>query len=186
MKKNILSKLKYPKLLLLIFTFIIAYIIFTKKDFVPFNNFLFSLGYFGTFLSGIFFTYGFTAAPATAILLILASKQNILLAGIIAGFGALVGDLILFKFIRHSFADEIEKLSKEKTINDINNKIPKILKKYFIPVIAGFIIASPLPDEIGISLLAVSKSISTKFFYIFSYILNTLGIFIILLIGSNL
>ncbi len=184
--KKILSKLKYPKLLFLIFTFVIAYLIFTEKDFSPFHNFLFSLGYFGTFLAGVFFTYGFTAAPATAILLILAGEQNILLAGFIAGFGALIGDLIIFKFIRYSFADEIEKLSREKTIAHFNNKIPNLFKKYFVPVLAGFIIASPLPDEIGVSLLAASKSISTNLFSVLSYVLNTTGIFIILLIGSTI
>ena len=96
----------------------------------------------------------------------------------------MVGDLIIFKFIRYSFADEIDKFSKEKAINRLNNKIPNLLKKYFVPVLAGFIIASPLPDEIGVSLLATSRSISTKFFSILSYVLNTAGIFIILLIGT--
>ena len=182
--KKILSKIKYPKLLFLLFTFVIAYLIFTGRDFSPFHNFVLSLGYFGTFLAGIFFTYGFTAAPATAILLILAKDQNILFAGFIAGFGALVGDLIIFRFIRYYFAEEIEKFSKEKAMIYFNNKIPNLLKKYFVPVLAGFIIASPLPDEIGVSLLAVSRSISTKFFSVLSYILNTAGIFIILLIGN--
>src|SRR3989344_2325858 len=109
--KKILSKIKYPKLLFLLFTFVIAYLIFTGRDFSPFHNFVLSLGYFGTFLAGMFFTYGFTAAPATAILLILAKDQNILFAGFIAGFGALVGDLIIFRFIRYYFAEEIEKFS---------------------------------------------------------------------------
>jgi len=184
--KKILSKIKYPKLLFLIFTFVIAYLMFTGQEFSPFHNFLFNLGYFGTFLAGIFFTYGFTAAPATAILLILAGEQNILFAGFIAGFGALIGDLIIFKFIRYSFADEIEKISQEKAINHLNNKIPTLLKKYFVPILAGFIIASPLPDEIGVSLLAASRSISTKLFSALSYILNTAGIFVILLIGSTI
>ena len=182
--KKILSKTKYPKLLFLISTFIAAYFIFAGRDFLPFHNFLLSLGYFGTFLSGVLFTCGFTAAPATAMLLILSNEQNIFLAGFIAGFGALAGDLIIFKFIRFSFADEIEKLSQEKAINYLNGKIPTSLKKYFIPVLAGFIIASPLPDEIGVSLLAASRSFSTKFFSILSYVLNTAGIFIILLIGG--
>ena len=182
--KKLLSKIKYPKLLFLIFTFIIAYLIFTWRDFSPFHNFLFSLGYFGTFLAGMFFTSGFTAAPATAIMLILAQEQDILFTGFIAGFGALIGDLIIFTFIRYSLADEIEKLSKEKSMNYLKNKNPNALKKYFVLALAGFIIASPLPDEIGVALLAGSKQISTKFFSVLSYILNTAGIFVILLIGS--
>lgn len=76
----------------------------------------------------MFFTYGFTAAPATAILLILAREQNIVLAGFIAGFGALIGDAIIFKLIRHSFADEVEKLSKEKAVDYLNKKTPSLLK----------------------------------------------------------
>ncbi|MDP3765383.1 MAG: hypothetical protein Q8R04_02625, partial [Nanoarchaeota archaeon] len=141
-------------------------------------------GYFGTFLAGMLFTYGFTAAPATAILLILAKEQNIILAGLIGGFGALIGDLIIFRFIRDSFADEFKKLSKEKFVQNINNKTPSLLKKYFAPVIAGFIIASPLPDVLGVSLLAASRTISMRMFSVISYLLNTAGIFIILGIGS--
>lgn len=181
---KILSELKYPKFLFLILTFVIAYLIFQDRTSLPLHNTLLSLGYIGTFLAGIFFAYGFTAALATILLLILAKEQNIFLAGIIAGFGALVGDLLIFKFIRHSFTNEIKKLSKEKALTYLDNKIPKLFKKYFIAVLAAFIIASPLPDEIGVTLLASTTKISTKMFSVLSGILNTAGIFIILIIGN--
>lgn len=174
----------YPKFLLLILTFLIAYLLFYGREYQPFHDFLISLGYIGTFLTGMFFAYGFTAAPATAILFILAKEQNILLAGFIAGFGALLGDLLIFNFIRNSFADEIRKLSREKVVSYINHKTPNLFKKYLMPVVAGFIIASPLPDELGVSMLAASKNISIKIFSIISYILNTSGIFVILGIGN--
>ena len=183
---KIFSRIKYPKFLLLILTFIAAYILFRGRNFLLLHSFLLSLGYVGTFLAGILFTYGFTAAPATAILLILAKEQNIVLAGLIGGFGALIGDLIIFKFIRDSFADEFKKLSKEKFVQNINNKNPSLLKKYFAPAIAGFIIASPLPDALGISLLAASKTISMRMFSVICYLLNTAGIFIVLIIGSSI
>lgn len=178
--------IKYPKLLLLFLTFLIAYLLFYGRAYQPFHNFLISLGYFGTFLAGALFAYGFTAAPATAVLLILAKEQNILLAGLVAGFGALIGDLIIFNFIRNSFADEIKKLTQEKVIVYFQGKLPRMLKKYLLPVVAGFIIASPLPDEIGISLMTASQNISTKIFSIISYTLNTVGIFIILFIGNQI
>lgn len=182
--KNIVSRIKYPKLILLGLTFVAAYILFKGRTFSPFHNFLLSLGYLGSFLAGVLFVYGFTAAPATAILLILAKEQNIFLTGFIAGFGALAGDLILFKFIRHSFSDEIERLSNEKAILYAKNKTPQLLKRYLIPVLAGFIIASPLPDEIGVSLLAASQTISIRTFSIISYTLNSTGIFVILILGK--
>lgn len=179
-------EIKYPKLLLLLSTFVIAYFLFYGRTYQPLHDFLISLSYFGTFFSGILFTYGFTAAPSTAILLILAKEQNIFLAGFIAGFGALVGDLLIFNFIRYSFADEIEKLSREKGLRFLQKKTPSFFKRYFIAILAGFIIASPLPDEIGVSLLASSRVISMKKFSVISYVLNTAGIFTILFIGKSL
>ncbi|MFH1248585.1 MAG: hypothetical protein V1660_00340 [archaeon] len=181
---KILAKVRYPKFLLLILTFVIAYILFSGRNFPLVNNALSSLGYLGTFLAGILYVYGFTAAPATAILLILAKQQNILAAGLIAGFGSLLGDLVIFNFIRLSFDDEIERISKEKAVVYLEKKMPPLLKKYLIPVLAGFIIASPLPDEIGVSLLAASRSISLKAFSVLSYVLNTGGIFVILIMGK--
>ena len=104
--------------------------------------------------------------------------------GLIGGLGALVGDLFIFNFLRHSFADEISKFRKEKIVLYINRKVPNLFKKYLVPVFAGFIIASPLPDEIGVALLAASRTISTKIFSLLSYALNTAGIFVILVIGN--
>ena len=176
--------IKYPKFALLIITFLLAYFIFHGKTYPPLHNFFVSLGYFGTLVAGMLFAYGFTAAPATAILLILAKEQNFLVAGLIAGFGALIADLVIFKFIRSSFKDEVNKLSQEKIVQNINNHTPNSLKRYLLPVFAGFIIASPLPDEIGVTMLAASKVISMKIFSIVSYMLNTAGIFIILFIGN--
>lgn len=177
---------KYPKFLLLLITLLIAYLIFYGKSYDPFHDFISSFGYVGTFFAGALFTYGFTAAPATAILLILAKEQHIFLAAFVGGAGALLSDLIIFRFIRHSFADEILKLSKENVIRSLNKFTPSLIKRYLLPVLAGFIIASPLPDEIGVSLFAASKSISMKIFSVISYALNTTGIFIILVIGRGL
>lgn len=174
---------KYPKFLLLFITFIIAYLLFYSKDYGPFQNFIVELGYAGTFAAGILFTYGFTSAPATAIFLILAGHQNIYLASFIGGLGALIGDLFIFSFIRQSFADEIMKLSREKIVSYFNGKMPGIIKKYTLPVVAGFIIASPLPDEIGVAMLAASRAISTKIFVLMSYVLNTAGILAIYFVG---
>lgn len=175
---------KYPKFLLLFITFLIAYLLFNGRTNPEFHAFIASLGLFGTFLTGILFTYGFTAAPATVIFLILAKEQNILLAGLIGGLGALLGDLFIFNFIRYSFKDEVRKLYREKVVMYINHKTPNLLKRYLLPVVAGFIIASPLPDEIGVTMLAASKSISAKVFSVISYVLNTAGIFALLAIGN--
>ncbi|HLC60053.1 MAG TPA: hypothetical protein VJJ52_01340 [Candidatus Nanoarchaeia archaeon] len=175
---------KYPKFLLLFITFLLAYFLFYGRNNLALHAFVISTGYLGIFIAGLMFSYGFTTAPAISLFLILAEHQNIYAATIIGGFGALLSDLIIFRFIRASFADEIEKLSKEKLIVELDHHTPSKLKKYFLPVMAGFIIASPLPDEIGVTLLASIRSISTSLFTLISYASNTFGIFVILTVGK--
>lgn len=181
-------KLKYPKLLLLIFTVIIAIKIFYEgKNYAPFHELLVSTGYIGTFVSGIFYAFGFTSSPATAVLLILAKEQNLLISLLTAGFGALLSDALIFLFVRFTFMDEIEKLQKEKIMKNIR-KDEKIIfghyYKYIFPTIAGFLIASPLPTEIGVSMMATLKKMSFVKFLLITYLLHTIGIFIILVVGN--
>lgn len=167
-------------------TFAAAYALFAGQNFRPVQPYIVSLGYVGTFLAGALYVYSFSAGLATAIFLIIAKEQSIVVAGVVAGAGSLLGDLLIFRFIRHSFADEIEKLSQERIVIHIHNRTPNVLKKLIYPVLAAFIIASPLPDEIGVMMLAASKNISIKTFAVLSYVLNTVGIFVILAFGNSL
>lgn len=186
--KNIRQKIKYPKFIILVLTIIIAVCLFQSGNtYKPFHDFILSLGLFGDFVGGFFYAYGLTAAPATSILLLLAKEQNILVAGLIAGLGALISDILIFLFIRYSFSDEINRLKKENLVVSIKNNGKKIFGSfynYLLPSIAGFIIASPLPTEIGVSLLASLKKISILKFMVIAYLLHTIGILIILIIGN--
>lgn len=191
MKKTILSQIKYPKFILLGYSFFLAYILFANRDVYFIKESVLSLGYFGSFISGTLFTYGFTTPFAVALFLILGKTQNIFLACLIGGLGALIGDIIIFKFLRLSFKDEIKKIRKENMFTYIGYAIPdrikhSKLKSYLTILLAGIIIASPLPDELGISLLAIATKISDKTVMILSYTFNTIGIFVMLLIGSAL
>lgn len=55
-----------------------------------------------------------------------------------------------------------------------------------MPVVAGILIMTPLPTEIGITILASRKNLSMKKFMIMAYILHTIGITIILLLGKQI
>lgn len=183
-------KLKYPKLLLWLITLIMALLVYYEgSNYEPFQNFLKSFNYLGTFFAGLFYAYGFTSAPATAILLVVSENQILFLSALIAGLGALISDILIFLFIRSSFSDEINMIKKEKIIKKIAKTEKRIfgrIYKYILPVFSGFLIASPLPTEIGVSLMASIKKVSIKKFIIAAYILHTLGIFLILLIGQKI
>jgi len=141
-------------------------------------------GYLGIFISGILYVFSFTAPIATAMILIFSIDKNILLLGLIAGIGSLIGDLVIFHFIRISFADEINEFSKHKISLFANKKIPQKYRKYLSYLLGSFFIASPLPDEIGITILASSKDVHIKHFSIISYLLNTGGILAIIILSE--
>ena len=165
---------------------VITYFLFADRFYASIHITLVCLGYFGIFLAGFLYPYAFTAAPAAVILLMLAKEQNLLFAGFIAGVGALLSDLIIFHFIRHGFSDEVQKLRKEKIIQYAQRKVPSSVQKYLFAFLAVFLIASPLPTEIGVTLMASIKSMSTRNFSIIAYSLHTSAIFVILLIGSTI
>lgn len=154
------------------------------SNFVP-ESFL-EWGYLGIFISGILYVFSFTAPIATALILIFSTNKNIIFLGLIAGVGSLVGDFLIFHFIRISFADEIKEFSQHKVSIFTLNKIPKLYQKYLAYALGSIFIATPLPDEIGVTILASSKEVKLKHFGIISYVLNTAGIFLIILLSKAL
>lgn len=133
-----------------------------------------SFGIIGVLISGIFFGYGFTAIPATASLIYFTELFNPIIIAFIGATGTMIGDLIIFNYFRNSLPDEIESLIKKSKIR----KLKKTRFKWLVPAIAGFIIASPLPDEIGVSLLGTYK-FDTNTFMLISFTLNFIGLLII-------
>jgi hypothetical protein len=177
-------KIKYPKLSLFILSVILVYFFFSGLAYEPLHDGLRFVGYFGTFLAGLLYPYALTSAAGTGILLILAKEQNIFLAGVIAGIGALISDIILFLFVTHSFSDEVQKLSKETVVRTINRLISDSIRVYLLATFAYLLIASPLPTEIGILLMTSIRNISFKKFISIIYVLHASAIFIILLISN--
>lgn len=177
---------KYPKLSLFIVSVIIVYFLFSGLAYKPLHDTLTLMGYFGTFLAGLLYPYALTSAAGTGILLITAKEQNILLAGAIAGIGALISDILIFLFVKHGFGDEVKKLSQEAVVRTVNRWIPDSVRVYLFAALAGILIASPLPTEIGIMLMASIKNMSFKKFTILVYVLHASAIFIILIIGNTI
>ena len=100
--------------------------------------------------------------------------------GLIAGLGAVTGDFIIFRFVKDNLLGDVDYISH---LFDHQKHLKHLLHtRYFswlLPVLGAIIIASPLPDELGISLLGLS-TISTQKFLLISYILNSVGIFLII------
>ena len=138
-----------------------------------------TLGYFGAFVGGMLFVSTFTVATGAVILLVLAESLQPIEIGLIAGLGAVLGDLAIFKFVKNKLTKELVYIYNH--INGHKHFTRVLHSKYFswtLPVIGALIIASPLPDELGVSLLGISKMKSLQFLLI-SFALNAVGIFLV-------
>ena len=169
---------KYRNLAILFFG--ITFSVFLSK-YQPFHNFLLSLGelgYLGAFIAGLLFVISFTASTGAVILFVLAKRLSPIEMGLIAGLGAVVGNLIIFRFVKDNLVEEIKPLYERFGGNHINHVLHSKYFHWTLPVIGAIIIASPFPDEIGISLMGISK-MKTYQFVIASFILNFIGIFLI-------
>ncbi|MBI2042781.1 hypothetical protein HYT25_00120 [Candidatus Pacearchaeota archaeon] len=186
-KAKKLFSFKYPKLMILIASIVLSYFIFTNQGIYGYVSHLQVGGYLGVFLSGILLSFGFTAAFGVGFL-IAANPSNIFLASIIGGIGGIAADLLIFKFIKMSFQKEFDEIKKTKAMlgieKMIQNNTPVLFKHYLLYIFSGIFIASPLPDEIGISMFAGLSSIDARKLAILSFIFHFLGILAILYLGS--
>ncbi len=132
----------------------------------------------GSFLAGIFFVSVFTVAPAAVVLVQIAQANSILLVAIFGSLGALVGDLIIFRFLRDSFSKSLLNYIAGNNKNKIINFL-KSLKflRWFWPFLGALIIVSPFPDEIGLLMIGISK-VKTHEFAILAFVLNFIGIYV--------
>lgn len=186
-----MSHIQYPKLLLLLCSFVLAFLLFQMGVFDVLPILLQGQGYISMFLGGLLFSFGFTTPFAIAIFIEMADTVDPLLGAIIAGVGAMLSDLVIFHFIRFSFLDELHRLSKTSIISWFHRhthkeSIPEQIRHYIKWSIAGLIIASPLPDELGVTLLSSSADVKGKPFAAFCFTLDAIGILVVLLTTQSL
>jgi uncharacterized membrane protein YdjX (TVP38/TMEM64 family) len=181
--------LKYPKLFMLAGTVLLAYVLFRSESTQASFHGLGEFGYLSAFFGGMLFAFGFGAPFGVAILATIANDLNIFIGAMLGGLGALLSDYILFKFIRLTFNDEIQRFKDSKAFGLFRGllvrRIPPKISFYISLGIAGIVIASPLPDEFGVALLAGITTVRERTFAILSFTLNTLGILVVLGIGTT-
>lgn len=140
----------------------------------------------GSFVAGMFFTSVFTTAPAIATLGELSLSQPILLTALFGATGAVVGDLLIFRFAKDRIASDILTLLEHRgTFTRFRALFKLRFFRWITFLLGGMIIASPLPDELGISLLGFS-SLSTRYFIVLSFVFNFLGVVGIGLVARSL
>lgn len=179
---NSFTNWRYKNIAMVFFSIGIGIFLYTSPTFHDFLISLNSLGYFAAFIAGILFTSIITTGTSIVMLLTLAEELNTVTMATIAGFGAVVGDLLILRFFKDNLAEELNYLWQKSKIGEIKPIKFVLSSRLFIwmlPVLGAIAIASPLPDEVGIGFLGISN-LPKKTFILISYALNTLGILFVL------
>lgn len=131
-----------------------------------------------SFIVGMFFTSVLTTTPAIVAVAELAQYIEPWKIALIGGVGAVMGDLLIFRFVRSPLASYIVRSASNKTMIRLGRWISRGPFWWTIPALGAAIIASPFPDELGLIMMGLS-SIRLWAFLPISYAMNTLGIYLI-------
>jgi hypothetical protein len=175
---------KYRNTAFLILSLIVFFFFADSPIIRQFITGLGSLGYFGAFITGIFFVSTFTVAPAAVVLFHLADHLNPFEVAILAGLGGVVGDYLIFRIVKDRVFEELKPLFDRLSGTRISELLRTPYFAWLLPVIGATIIASPLPDELGVGILGIAKMKPWKFL-ILSFFLNAVGIFIVVTLARS-
>ena len=139
---------------------------------------LLPIRFLAEFVAGLFYTSFLTSPIAVAMLIILATDSNPIILAFMAGAGSVAGDLIIVKLFRKDLSQDINLATHQLHIDRVNKILRKLKLDFVTTILGAIIVASPLPDELGLMMLGASK-LSYQQIAIISFILNTAGILLI-------
>lgn len=138
----------------------------------------------GSFLAGVLFTSVFSVAPASVVLGELAQANSLWLIALTGALGAMAGDYLIFRFICDRLTEDMLSLLQQR-----KRRLKKILRlpsaRWVLAIVGFLVVASPLPDELGIALLGFAKT-RHRVFFLISFVANFLGILAIGLAAKSL
>lgn len=172
------KKWKYPYLTSILFSIFIALLLAENQSFRSWVLHLGSLEYIGALFAGMLFVSSFTAAISIVVIAIMAENINPMALALIGGVGAVMGDYLVFKLVRTHLAQELSLMFGKAGTSYVKSVLRSRYIAWMLPILGALIIASPLPDELGVSLLGISKMSDAKFILI-SYLSNAAGILMV-------
>lgn len=142
-------------------------------------------GIIGSFIEGFFFTSILTTVPAVVALVESARYVPAWELALAAGLGAVCGDLLLFRFVRSRMVEHILKTALHPRSIRFGKRLSSGALVWLGPLLGVVVIASPLPDEIGLVMMGLSR-VSVYQFLPLSFAANAGGIFLLALAAQHL
>jgi membrane protein YqaA with SNARE-associated domain len=171
---------------IVIVSFGIGFVLFLLKIGVvgEFLAYLKNFGYWGIFLVGLFFTSVFTASPAALILALMTRSYPIAIVAVLGSLGSMIGDLVIFLFIRKTVVDNTDRILQKTEYKKYLSYTHLGFVRWLGAVVGAFVIISPLPDEIALTIMGIFK-IRPIYIVLISFVMNFFVIYGLGLIATN-
>lgn len=130
----------------------------------------------GALVCGALYSSIFTVAPATIGFVEFAQTGSpIWIIALCGGVGAMLGDMTLFQVIKIGFIDDLIAHFQRRSQGRYERLFKIRFFKLLLVVIGAIIVATPIPDEIGLAMMGLGRA-RWKTVMVVSFIFNTLGI----------
>jgi hypothetical protein len=178
---------RYPNIIVFVLGLIFSLILYYTGGFAVFFDFLGSLKHFGLFFLGVCYSFSASAGFSSIAFIAIGNETNPLVVSFLGGVGAMVGDLLIFRFVKVGMMNELrfiaEKRLSQTDLVKIRNFFGSGLTRFFGMFIGFLLIASPFPDELGVIILAFSGMRARRSAPVF-FFLNAIGIYLLALVGA--
>lgn len=154
--------------------------IFLSKS-QAFDHFLLTLGqfsYLSAIVAGAMFVCTFTVATGALIIFTLAKTSSPIELVLFGMLGAVIFDMFVFKTIKGSIDNEIVEVLNNPHFSRFKKLTHTKYFAWMMPLVGLLVFISPLPDEMGISLLGLTK-LKTYQFLLISILNHALGMFLV-------
>lgn len=178
-------RLRFGNLILIILGVIAGVWIAYNPDVLSFLTEDPSLSMVSTFVFGFLYPLGITTPASIVGFFQLGKTMDPLVIATIGGLGSLIMDFLIFYFIRHKLLDHLHSFTKRfnVSIHVVGHRVRKHrVLKHLIPIVAGILVASPLPTEIAIGIFAAIK-FDMKKFLLYAFAFHFVSIWIVSQVG---
>ncbi|MES2014195.1 MAG: hypothetical protein V4437_00050 [Patescibacteria group bacterium] len=165
----------YPRLSFIALSYILVAIFFSffGPDF--FHTLVAPFGIGGIFIVGMMYSYSLTTSLGALLLPAFLAQFSTPLIAIVGGLGGTFADVTIFRLIKGDLKKEIKRLGATKFMKKML-RIHIVRHPWFRDTAGILLIMSPLPDEIGIAIMATTH-MKENTFRLISLIGNTVGIY---------
>ncbi len=167
----------FPRLTTVALSYLAAFLLLTFLGHDVFEDLILPFGIFGIFVAGMLYTYSFTASIGALLIVAIANDYSPGLIAVVGGIGSLVSDVTIFKLVRNDLHKEVARIGRAPLMKRLG-ATPVFRERWFRDALGALVVASPLPDEIGIGIMASTKIKEDAFLYL-AFIADMVGIYVL-------